>query len=39
MRDKILVDHFLDKLPANYNIAFTLLNQGGSPSKIEYYVN
>lgn len=39
MRDKVLVDHILDKLPANYTITFTLLNQGGSMSKIKYYVN
>lgn len=39
MRDKVLVDHILDKLPANYNIAFTFFSQGGSASKIKYYVN
>lgn len=39
MRDQVLVDHILDKLPANYTITFILLSQGGSGSKIKYYVN
>lgn len=39
MRDKVLVDNILDKLPANYTITFIFSNQGGSLSKIKYYVN
>ena len=39
VKDQVLVDYTLNKLPSNYTIKFTFLNQGGSVSKIEYYVN
>lgn len=39
MKDKVLVNHILDKLPANYTMTFTFFGQGDSGSKIKYYVN
>ncbi len=38
MQGQILVDVILDRLP-NTSISFALVNQGGSMSKIKYYVN